>query len=145
MKTYRGTSLDNPGQHRGFRLGRPGGLSRDGLLSRRGLLHRSVLAGRHALYTSYFVETTPCRARANRLLSPSQYRSLPTRLARSPGAQSEALRNTSGVLRTYRMAVAGTGEYTAFHGGTAGVGTGGRRDYGQPHQHGVMSATSRCG
>ena len=131
MKTYRGTSLDSPVNTVRFDRGGPAGFhamvhSPDG-----NYFIDPYWQGDTRLYTSYFRrdytrngEGKPFLCKVESSAGTSVGTSV---LPRAPGTLEKILTTsaavtTGGLLRTYRLAMAATGEYTTFHGGTAAAG-----------------------
>lgn len=110
MKTYTGESLDEPGTQLRLDWGGPGGLHARVSGPGRNYQIDPAWQGDREQYVSYYkrdyLDDEPPFSCAVHDQGPS-YRSA-TRAGTSPGAQ----------LRIYRLAMAATGEYTTFHGGT---------------------------
>ena len=109
MRTYRGVSLDHPATSVRLDWGGPGGFHASVASPRRSYYIDPYWKGDTVLYASYF--------RSEYVKEDRDFRCL---------VESEAKRgrflksgvSTGGNLRSYRLAMAATGEYTAFHGGT---------------------------
>jgi len=123
MKTYSGTGLDNPGNTLRFDWGGPAGFH--------AMVHSPYgdyfidpyWQGDTRLYTSYFRRDYTLNGQGKTFLCEVEPGPGPLAgAAAPPSGLSSAAVSTGGLLRTYRMAMAGTGEYTTFHGGTAAAG-----------------------
>mgnify|MGYP005850208607 CR=1 FL=1 len=126
MRTYKGRGVEDPDADIRVDFGGPGGFHASIF---RGVERERVHVDRlwrddTTLYASYRAsdlrrdEAWECHyALANDLPSESMEELFPEK-----EANGDRSRNTSGNLRRYRAAVAATGEYTAFHGGTVPAG-----------------------
>jgi len=113
MRTYRGVSLDNPTTSVRFDWGGPAGFHASVLSPRGSYYIDPYWKGDTLLYTSYF--------RSEYVRGDRDLRCLVEGAAKARGPQKSGA-STNGNLRSYRLVVAATGEYTAFHGGTKPAG-----------------------
>jgi hypothetical protein len=112
MRTYSGVSLDHPATSVRLDWGGPTGFHASVLSPQRSYYIDPYWQGDQVLYTSYF---------KSGYVRDHDFRCL----VEGEPATGEKLRSgasTNGNLRTYRLVVAATGEYTAFYGGTAPLG-----------------------
>lgn len=116
IKTYVGQGMDDPQATVRFDV-TPAGFHAQVLSPHGAVYIDPAFRGDNRLHTSYFKRDLPraadgfqCLTRGDQL-SGGLSRARPADLARS-----------GGNLRTYRLAVAATGEYTTFHGGTVSAG-----------------------
>ena len=113
MRTYRGVSLDRPATDVRLDWGGPGGF------------HASV----HSPGRSYFIdpywkgdtETYASYFRSEYVKGDRDFRCLVDSVPQLRRIEKSGA-STAGNLRRYRLVVAATGEYTAFHGGTKPLG-----------------------
>jgi len=113
MRTYRGVSLDYPATSVRLDWGGPGGFHASVISPRRSYYIDPYWKGDTALYTSYF--------RSEYVREDRDFQCL----VKGEAKRRDLLKSgasTSGNLRSYRLVVAATGEYTTFHGGTQGAG-----------------------
>jgi hypothetical protein len=113
IRTYRGISLDHPATSVRLDWGGPAGFHASVISPGRSYYIDPYWKGDRELYSSYFRSEFSKGDRDFRCLveeGPNHW----------SGAKAGA--STGGNLRTYRLVVAATGEYTAFHGGTAVAG-----------------------
>ncbi len=127
MKTYRGTSLDHPANVLRLDWGGPAGfhgmvLSPDG-----GYFIDPYWQGDTRVYSSYFQrdytlggEGKPFVCEVGPRVDPLVNHLAP--MPPAPPAAANGGNDTGGLLRSYRLATAATGEYTDFHGGSAADG-----------------------
>jgi subtilisin-like proprotein convertase family protein len=120
MKTYRGAGLDNPGNTLRFDWGGPAGFhamvhSPDG-----GYFVDPYWKADRRLYASYFRIEYTLNGEGKAFRCEVESSDEPPAGSPESASARESLvpADTGGVLRTYRLAMAATGEYTAFHGGT---------------------------
>lgn len=121
MTTYKGLSLDHPATTVRLDWGGPAGFHATVLSSGRTYYVDSYWQGETRLYASYFKrdyrhESKSFACRVNE--PPGSGGAAKA----GPGALRHAPAKAGGLLRTYRLAVAATGEYTTFHGGTRAAG-----------------------
>jgi hypothetical protein len=113
MRTYRGVSLDHPATSVRLDWGGPAGFHASVISPGRSYYIDPYWKGDTELYSSYF------RSEFSR--KDSGFSCLVEDGPKRWGRQ-KAGATTGGNLRTYRLVVAATGEYTAFHGGTKPAG-----------------------
>jgi hypothetical protein len=113
MRTYRGVSLDNPATSVRLDWGGPAGFHASVLSPRASYYVDPYWKGNTVLYTSYF--------RSEYLREDHDFRCFFESSAKALGREKSGS-STTGNLRSYRLVVAATGEYTAFHGGTKPAG-----------------------
>jgi len=113
MRTYRGVSLDNPATSVRLDWGGPAGFHASVVSPRGSYYIDPYWKGDTVLYTSYF--------RSEYVREDHDFRCFVEGAAKARGQQKSGA-STNGNLRSYRLVVAATGEYTAFHGGTKAAG-----------------------
>ncbi len=113
MRTYRGVSLDRPATSVRFDWGGPAGFHASVLSPRGSYYIDPYWKGDTALYSSYF--------RSEYVREDRDFRCFFESETKARGEQKSGA-STNGNLRSYRLVVAATGEYTAFHGGTKAAG-----------------------
>lgn len=113
MQTYRGVSLDNPATSVRFDWGGPAGFHASVLSPRASYYIDPYWKDDTLLYTSYF--------RSEFVQEDHDFHCLVEGAVKARGLQKSGA-STGGNLRSYRLVVAATGEYTAFHGGTKAAG-----------------------
>jgi len=113
IRTYRGVSLDHPATNVRLDWGGPGGFHASVVSPRRSYYIDPFWKGDKVLYTSYL--------RSDYVRDDRDFRCLEASAAKR-GSILKSGASTGGNLRTYRLVVAATGEYTAFHGGTKAAG-----------------------
>ena len=114
MKTYRGTSLDNEATTVSFDWGGPAGFHAAILAPESTVFIDPYWQGDRTLYASYF--------KSDYKAAEKNFRCDVVETSAAAELEKSLSKSTSGFLRTYRLAVAATGEYTAFHGGTKAQG-----------------------
>ncbi len=109
MRPYRGVSLEHPATDVRLDWGGPAGFHASVVSPRRSYYIDPYWKGDTVLYTSYH--------RSEYVREDRDFRCLVDSVAKG-GSFLKSGTSTGGNLRTYRLAMAATGEYTAFHGGT---------------------------
>lgn len=113
MRTFKGRSLDTPSATVRLDFGGPAGFHAT-VLSPAGVYYVDPYWKGDALhYSSYYKRDLLAEGKTFECLFDD---------ARDSGEAVDAGPSTNAMLRTYRLAVAATGEYTQFHGGTAVAG-----------------------
>lgn len=108
IKTYAGRGLDDPSASLRLDI-TPSGLHAQ-VLSSRGLYYIDPINPRENLYAVY--------ARRDAVQSVNAFECLTASVAAPTTAAKPAAFEFGGTLRIFRLALAATGEYTAYHGGT---------------------------
>lgn len=123
MQTYRGVSLDKPGNTIRMDFGGPGGLHASVYSAGKSYFVDPLFKNDRENYASYYRhdylsngEPWSCQVHEKPLdqLLPEEFR--------PANGAGEGINSTGGDMRTFRLAVAATGEYTSFHGGTTVAG-----------------------
>ncbi|MDO7875460.1 fibronectin type III domain-containing protein [Hymenobacter sp. ASUV-10] len=120
IKTYRGVGVDDPTASVRLDL-TPGGFHAQILSDRRGTVYIDPVTRtdtRH--YLSFARTAMPASRFSCGVAAPAV--SQTARRSLGSGPAGAALRTSGGTLRSFQLAVAATGEYTAFHGGTVALG-----------------------
>ncbi|MBI2570730.1 MAG: hypothetical protein HYV63_27315 [Candidatus Schekmanbacteria bacterium] len=115
MKTYAGVSVHSPARSIRFDWGGPAGF------------HAAVSAGQDSYYVDPYNRGDTLHYASYKRSALRETHPRPACLTPTRGEPTSppSYRVPLGRLRTYRLAMAATGEYTAFHGGTASAGLAG--------------------
>jgi hypothetical protein len=124
IRTYAGTGLDDAGATVRLDL-TPGGFHAQILSPTTGTIYIDPVTRTDTQHYLSFFRHDMNRAAVGELpvcsFRPTAAQAAATARRQTAGAAVLAQRATGSTLRTYRLAVAATGEYTAFHGGTVAL------------------------
>lgn len=122
MQTYKGVSLDRPGNTIRMDFGGPGGLHASVYSAGKSYFVDPLFKNDKENYASYYRhdfrssdEPWSCQVHEKPV-----DQALPAEFRPADGAEVST-DSTGGDMRTFRLAVAATGEYTSFHGGAVGA------------------------
>ncbi|HKJ16817.1 MAG TPA: zinc-dependent metalloprotease family protein, partial [Xanthomonadales bacterium] len=123
MQTYKGVSLDKPGNTIRMDFGGPGGLHASVFSVGKSYYVDPLFKNDTENYASYYRHDYPSSddPLSCQLHDKPVDQSWPAEL-QSTGESQDVVAGTDGNIRTFRLAVAATGEYTQFHGGTTVAG-----------------------